>query len=138
MIDKTVDKCPNCNSPKTAMVQWQDTTKPNATWIECEHCSFSTTSFHSVDPEEAIKKAKRAWKRRPKKKRSKRPKAGVLLCPCCGNEAEVESHNLYKKERHHWIKCTACKSFIDVLPDRQNVCTKKEAINVWYGGVLPK
>ena len=62
-FSKELKPCPFCNG-KAVLVQWRDTKKPNATWIECGGCEVMTSSFHDKEYVKAIAKAVRVWNRR--------------------------------------------------------------------------
>ena len=60
--------CPFCGS-KAIVVQWRDTLKPNATWIECTRpaCGIQTRTVYHKLVEGAVKLAIKLWNRRPTK-----------------------------------------------------------------------
>lgn len=63
MTDTNLLPCPFCGS-KAHIVQWRDTLKPNATWIECEGCHAMIETLYDDDPATARHQAAAVWNRR--------------------------------------------------------------------------
>ena len=56
--------CPFCGR-KPYLVQWRDTLKPNATWIQCK-CGVMTDSHYNEGMFKAAHAAMLVWNRRKK------------------------------------------------------------------------
>lgn len=126
LFDFTLKPCKCGKEPK--MAQWEDTKKPNATWIECE-CGMITLSFYSKDPELAKKKAVKMWNKTAKKR--VRVKNGLKSCEKCGSRnVKIFSKKLEFTEIN-FIHCEDCGLFTDEMKPDGGVRTLDEAKELW-------
>ena len=62
LFSNVLKRCPFCGR-KPRLVQWRDTKKPNATWVECKCGVMTEVAFHKSVMEAAALVVK-IWNRR--------------------------------------------------------------------------
>lgn len=125
--------CPLCNG-KATLVQWKDTLKPNATWIECEECGCTTTTLYSKNAETAKNKVLNIWNTRTENRIKGRK--GLLSCPCCGSKNQSIKNNKLKCYGDSFFITCDCGLIADVLVENSEPATVVQAKEFWNRKII--
>jgi len=128
---KVINYTPNfckCGA-EPVMVQWEDTLKPNATWIECKSCGMMTKTYYDKVPLKAKEKALKAWNKKAKTR--KKLENGFKSCEKCGSEDVVFEVQEFVSFSVNLLQCQGCGLILDSMDEEGHEYTKKEMQSLW-------